>query len=426
MEALKKFKIYGLSLQYFIPCAVILVAAVFGGWLPNDMNGTLLFIFVIAGTLFEIGKRLPVLNKFGAPVLLPLFCGSLLTYFGVLPEAVANLAKSWVGSWQNFFVGAVLCGSILAVNRSILLKTVARFIPTILVAQAGALALAAVGCLISGYSLTEGLFYVATPILCGGVSGPSAVLGPMYTEIAGTDLTSLTGLMVCYNNIGNVLAILASGLLARACANNDKLCGHGKLMVGQDQLGIKEEKRPTSSSDYGKLASGALLVATIMTAGNILSKIVPISIHSVAWAIVICLIIKGTGCLPDETEDCIIYWQQFMSKNFLAPLVFCIGIRYLDLAALATYFSFKALIVVLFTLAGSTLGAMISGKILGLYPLETGLASGLCNCNTGASGNIACLSAADSMDLLPFASITTRIGGGLMLIWASLLFPLFV
>lgn len=67
---------------------------------------------------------------------------------------------------------------------------------------------------------------------------------------------------------------------------------------------------------------------------------------------------------------------------------------------------------------------MVVGRLVGLFPLEIGLSAGLCSCNSGGSGDIACLSAADRMGLLPFASIATRIGGGLMLIWGSLLFPL--
>ena len=426
MDAVKNFKVYGLSLPYVIPCAAILLIAVCGGWLQGDMNGTLLFIFCVGGFLFELGKRIPILKKFGAPVLLPLFGGALLSFFNILPESVADQCKSWVGGWQNLFVGAVLVGSIMMVNRKILLKSVSRFIPAILVAQFCAMALVAVGCLITGYSLKEGLFYVCAPLLSGGVSGPSAVLGPMYTEISGTDMTSLAGLMVCYDNIGNVLAIVGSGILARFCLDNPKLAGHGKMIVGQDKLELGEEKRPMASDDYTRLATGAFVVAAFMVAGNILGKVVPVSIHGVAWAIILCLIFKCAGWLPAELEDSTIYWNQFIMKNFLAPLVLCIGIRYLDLHALAAYFDWKALIMIVLTLSGATGGAMAAGKILGLYPLETGLAAGLCNCNSGGSGDIACLSAADCMEVLPFASISTRIGGGLMLVWASLLFPFFV
>ena len=69
---------------------------------------------------------------------------------------------------------------------------------------------------------------------------------------------------------------------------------------------------------------------------------------------------------------------------------------------------------------------MIIGRMLGLYPIETGISVGLCSCNIGGSGDLAVLMAANRMNLLPFASISTRIGGALMLVWISLLMPMFV
>jgi len=68
--------------------------------------------------------------------------------------------------------------------------------------------------------------------------------------------------------------------------------------------------------------------------------------------------------------------------------------------------------------------ALVGGKIMGFYPLEAAIAAGMCTTNMGGSGNVAVLSSAERMELLPFAQIVTRSCGALMLTLGGILIHL--
>ena len=77
--------------------------------------------------------------------------------------------------------------------------------------------------------------------------------------------------------------------------------------------------------------------------------------------------------------------------------------------------------MIIATVFGAVIGSWLMGKLVGFHPIESSITAGLCMANMGGSGDVAVLGAADRMCLMPFAQISSRIGGALIIIIANIL-----
>jgi malate:Na+ symporter len=62
----------------------------------------------------------------------------------------------------------------------------------------------------------------------------------------------------------------------------------------------------------------------------------------------------------------------------------------------------------------------IVGSLMNMYQVETALVNA-CHSGLGGTGDVAILSAAERMEMMPFAQISTRIGGASMVVMAVFL-----
>ena len=74
---------------------------------------------------------------------------------------------------------------------------------------------------------------------------------------------------------------------------------------------------------------------------------------------------------------------------------------------------------------GAILGAGLVGRLVGFYPIEAAITAGLCMANMGGTGDVAVLMASKRMELMPFAQISSRLGGAFIILLASVLVPIF-
>jgi Na+/citrate or Na+/malate symporter len=167
------------------------------------------------------------------------------------------------------------------------------------------------------------------------------------------------------------------------------------------------------------ITRGWAVAAALFTAGHMLKTVIPI--HYFAITIILTALVKIAHVLPDDVEQSAGHFYRFVASGFYGPLLLGIGLTHLRLDMVAEALTPQFLLLSFLAVLGAAVGAGLAGKLLRLYPVESALTGGLCMANMGGSGDIAVLAGAHRMELMPFAQISSRIGGALMLVIAQLM-----
>lgn len=425
------YKLYGLPLPYFLVIALIVIAAAVLGVLPTGMAGAFLLMIVLGTVLQEIGEKTPIVNTYlGGGAIVIIFGTGLLQYFGVFPEAVVKSVEGFfkpTGAFLDFYIAALITGSILGMNRKLLVKAAARYFPAIFGALILSFALAAGVGAITGYGVVRTLLLIALPIMGGGMGAGAVPLSKIFEGGAMTAAEALS-IMTPAVAIGNALSIVMGGLVVKLIKG--KMNGNGQLIakgINPKELEISPEIQAARDKiDLGKMGIGLLASCAFFAFGYILAKGwdtlgTGITIHAYAWMIISVAVVKTFRLLPEHIEIACYQWFQFIMKNLTGALLVGIGLCYLDLATVINSFSLTYLVLCLVTVIGAFFGAAFIGKLVGFYPVEAGITAGLCMSNMGGTGDVAVLSAANRMELMPFAQISSRLGGAIILIIGSLM-----
>lgn len=429
---MKELKIFGLKLPIFAVIAVIVLVAMYMGILSKDLAGGIAIMLVIGIIFNEIGERIPFWNTYVGGGLVLAFIGTaFLVQFNLIPTEYVELMDQVTDKpmgMLNFFIIALITGSILGLNRKLMLKSFSGYIPAILGGLVGAGVFGVLAGLLFGVSPADTILKYVLPVMGGGNGAGAVPLSQIYERVTGDAAANYYGFAIAILTIANIFAIIAGGVLNSIGNKKTSWTGDKTSLIRNDEeIVVEKETYKIGIKDY---AGAVLLGLTFYQAGRMLSElwdtyILPsIPIHQFAFMIVLVALANAFDLIPGNLRMAAKEVQSFFTKNLVLVIMVGVGVS-TDLNELWSAITLGNVVIALAIVIGCIIGSAIVGYLVGFYPIDTAVTAGLCMANRGGSGDIAVLGAAERMSLMSYAQLSSRLGGGLVLVIASILFGFF-
>lgn len=419
------FRIGEIPIPLFIVIAVIIYLACIYKVLPADMVGGFAVIIIMGLLLGQIGSSVPILKNIGGLAICTIFIPSAMVYYKLLnPTAIkAITALMKTSNFLYLYISILVVGSILGMNRKVMIKGFVRmFVPLIVGTICAVLGGMLVG-LLFGYTPYKSFFYVIAPIISGGIGEGILPLSMGYSQVLTTSQDAFIAQLVPAAMIGNVIAIIISGILMRIAKKKPELTGNGILVkTGDDQeiLQAKTEERPI---DFQLMGAGFLVACTFFIFGTFASKF--IGIPGAIIMIFSAAIAKYLKLLPKHIELGASQVYKQVSKTLTWPLLIGVGVVYTPWSSLIATVTVGYVAICIAAVASMVISGFYVGKLMNMYPIEAALVTS-CHSGLGGTGDVAILSGANRMELMPFSQVSTRLGGAATVILAVILLKLFV
>ncbi|WP_281697565.1 2-hydroxycarboxylate transporter family protein [Acidaminococcus massiliensis] len=413
-----KWNVMNVPMAVYLLFSAVVFFAMYTNRIPKSLYGGIAVCMVFGYGLKFIIEHVVILKKTIGLAACSLMT-ALFVYWHWIPEATVKIVKGTINGNTDllgFFVGALLCGSIMGMDRKMLIKAGSRyFVPIFggILFSYGVTAL--VGELL-GFSARETILLIVGPIMGGGNGAGAVPMSEIYSAATGKPAGEIYSQIIPAVTMGNWMAVLGAVVLNMLGEAKPGLTGNGALMQGSTV--------ESSSTHYPfqfamqDLGVGMAMTAAFMIFGRIISKFFP-SMHAYAFTIIAVAAVKIAGILPEKVEYCVVQWYQFIRTNFLVVIMAGVGIAMFNISSMLQVLTWQYLVLVITVVVMAVIGAGLFGLLVKFYFVESAITAGLCMANAGGNGDVYVLTACNRMELMPFAQISSRLGGALILIIQS-------
>lgn len=389
----------------------------------------MILIIAYGVVFFEIGERLPIWNTYiGGGVLAAFFGTAIIRQLSLIPKVYIDPINEFIGGdtvgFTTIWIIVLITGSVLSLEKKILLKSFVGYFPAILGGLIAAMAFGSLAGLFFGISPVNVILRYVLPVMGGGNGAGAVPMSEIYEKVTGNSAVSYYAFAIIILTIANIMSIIGGALLNALGEKHPSLTGDKKTLLRKNTFNVEDAKEaePTFSDMCGAIMVifGSYALGQLF-AGAILPTIAGAPIHEYAYMILFVVILSATGVIPKNIRAGAKRLQKFMNKACAVVMMAGLGFDF-DLGELVAACTVSNVIIALFIVIGAIVGSALVGQLVGFYPIDSAITAGLCMANRGGNGDVAVLGAAKRMDLMAYAQLSSRLGGGIVLIVASFLF----
>ncbi len=408
-----------IPLPVFVLIAVLTWAFVQSKEVPKDILMNMAVLAAGGFACAEIGKRIPFLNQIGLAAIFATFIPSYLVFAHLIPDPLKDSIVSFTKS-SNFlylFISAIIVGSILGMDRRVLIQGFLKiFIPLALGTVVAGLVGTGVGMAL-GLGAQHTIFKIVVPIMAGGVGEGAIPLSTGYALFSHHPQGEIFAEILPSVMLGSLTAILFAGILNLVGKRLPHLTGEGRLQIDEhDDFDFSKASTPVRALvDPATVGGAAVLTVTLFLVGALAQKLLnwpgPVTMLFIA------VLLKLGRFIPPTLENGAYSVYRFFTTCVTYPLLFAIGVALTPWDKLIQAFNAPTIITIVATVTAMMGTGFFVARFLKMYPIDVAIVNA-CHSGQGGTGDVAILSAANRMQLMPFAQIATRIGGALTVVAA--------
>lgn len=411
--------------------AVIVLAAAATGALSADLAGCFALMLSIGLVCNELGERIPFWNSYiGGGLVLTFLVSAFLFTYNLIPQKYAEGMVMIMddADFLSFFIVFLITGSILALDRKLLIRSFAGYIPAIFGGLIGAGILGVIAGLLFGISPVDIILKYVMPIMGGGNGAGAVPLSQIYETVTGDKAANYYSFAITILTIANIFAILTAAILKKIGEKKTSWTGNGSdLIRNGGDFATEDKKVAVGMKDLGSaffLAIGFYALGRLF-AKAILPTIFGVAIHQFAYMIIFVALVAALGIIPENVRAAAKKLQSFFTANLILIIMVGVGVD-TNIIELAKAITLGNVVIALAIVIGAIIGSALVGWLVGFFPIDSAITAGLCMANRGGSGDLAVLGAANRMGLIAYAQLSSRLGGGIVLIIASIMFGAFM